>query len=681
MFRISPSPGSLIFDTHQAANPGEAVLRSNRRRLLVFFFVFVLTLAPGLTWNLLRPAEYRATARLEISAGTVSPRVDATRPGFTAVEPAGQKGDLLTQAQILTSRDLIEEAVRRLDREGNPAASAGTDRIAALQNAIAASPLPGTDIVELAAIGESPLLMAKLVNTLIASYRDQLLGAHDNASRTVIVNLRDEIEKLGNSITEKRAQLAAFRLQSGVISSERTENEALARIKGLAESLNKANEDAARAEARLRTLHESAATGRSPVLSKDNPTLASIEQRISITREQLRDMERTYTPAFMAMDPDARALKARLAELEQQISATRAASQQAALAAATEDAAETRSTVERLRQQIAGLRREAQIFSGNFQEARGIEDDLGRLEEARRGASERLAKLEASENGRLPNLTVIEAASVPQKPWRPDYWRDALINLVASFVLGLLAIWFIELFNRSPLPTPAGATTVVMPAQAWMTPSLANEQAMPRAGLAGPDQTIPQLSSKAILPRELSQVEAGALLRAADGDGRLLCAFLLLGLTVEELKDLTLRDIDLTSSRLALRGSSARTISLPDWIAPLLANHANDDEDKPLFRNSLGQSLSQAEIEARLTCAAHDAGIEAVASITPDVLRHTYIANLVRQNVRFSSLPSLAGYLSADELAAYAALSQGPRGTRGDAVDPIMPALRAAGTA
>ena len=122
----------------------------------------------------------------------------------------------------------------------------------------------------------------------IEAYRDQLLIRHDSDSQRAIANLRSEVEKLGESIVEKRAQLTAFRAKSGVVSSERNENEALAYIKGLSESLNKANEDAAKADARLRALRESAASGRSPVYSKDSPTLAAIEQRISTTREQLR---------------------------------------------------------------------------------------------------------------------------------------------------------------------------------------------------------------------------------------------------------------------------------------------------------------------------------------------------------------------------------------------------------
>jgi hypothetical protein len=56
-------------------------------------------------------------------------------------------------------------------------------------------------------------------------------------------------------------------------------------------------------------------------------------------------------------------------------------------------------------------------------------------------------------------------------------------------------------------------------------------------------------------------------------------------------------------------------------------------------------------------------------------LRHTYIVNLMNQNVRFSDLGPLVGHLSPDELAAYAAVSSGPRQARGAEVDPIMPAL------
>lgn len=682
MFSIPLLRAKRVFDVSRQAEAEAEARRSNRRRLTVFLVVFAVTLVPGLAWNLLRPGEYRANARVQITAGTVSARAEPAAPALAAAEPPAQKIDLLTQAQILTSRTLLEEVVRRLVKEGQALASAGADPIAELQNSVRAMPVPGTDIVELEAVGASPERLARIVNTLIDSYRDQLFSSHGSASLGAVGNLRGEVENLGTIIANKRAQLAGFRLRSGVVSSERSENEALARIKGLSESLNKANEEAAKAESRLHTLRESAASGKSPVLARDNPTLASIEQRISATREQLRDMERTYTPEFMAMDPVARASRARLAELEQQLSRNRLSSQQAALAAAEEDVAGARATVERLRGQIEAQRRVAQAFSGSFHEAQALEDDLARLEAARRSASERLAKLEASESSRLPTLTLIEAASVPGKPWRPDYLRDGLLNLVASFLLGLLAIWFIELFNRSPAPAPAMPTAVVVP-QPWMSPdmAMAAPRSMPELGHDPADPAVALLSGGATLPRELTQEEVRSLLAGADGDGRLLCTVLLLGLTVDELRELTIGDVDLATLQLKVRGASERSLPLPAWLASPLARYSGEDPDKPLFGNSLGQPPNASDINARITCCALDAGLQAAATVSPEVLRHTFIANLMRQNVRFSELAALVGKLGSDELAAYAATSQGPRRVRAAELDLIMPALREPGIA
>lgn len=653
-----------------------AVHRRNRRRLAVFITVFLLTLAPGLIWNLTRPPEYRASAKLKIVSGIVAPQTVTSLTGTSSAElPPPQQLETLAQAQVVTSRPILEEVHRRLQKEWSANAFPETDPVVAMQNAIGANLIPGTDVVELAAVGGSPQLMARIVNTLIETYHERSLTVHDSASQEAGSNLRDEIERLNQTIVAKRTQLTAFREQSGVVSSERAENEALARMKGLSESLTKANEETAKAEAKLRTLRESAASGRSPVLAKDNPTLAAIEARISVTREQLRDMERTYTPQFMAMDPNAKALRARLAELENQLVSTRLSSQQAALATAEEEATSTRAAADRLRGQIASQRREAQVFSGNFQEAKALEEDLVRIEGARRNATERLSRLEATQNTRMPSIKLIEAAAVPQSAWRPDYVRDALINLGVSFLLGLLAIWFVELFTRTPAP-PA-ATTVVVP-QPWIGPALpANTPGLLGSGMVDAGQLpVPQLAAQQALPRELKQEEAGALLAAADDQGLALCALMLLGLTVDEVRALTADDLDPGRGQLAVRGASTRELVLPGWLVEKLAATTSADPQWPLFRTTHGESLAATEVATRVTYAALDAGLEEPTAVTPAALRHTFILHLLRHNVRFSQIAPLAGHLTPEELKAYANFTSGARqGNAGD-VDPVMPALR-----
>ena len=675
MFRIPKLRAEIDVEPAGHSDAAAAVHRSNRRRLAVFLAVFLLTLIPGLIWNLTRSPEYRASAKVKIVSGIVAPQTVTTPTGTSSAElPPPQRLELLTQAQVITSRPVLEEVHRRLQKEWSAGAFAEANPVVALQNAIAATPIGVTDVVELTAIGGSPQLMARIVNTLIEAYHEQSLTAHDSASQEAVANLRDEIARLDRTIAEKRTQLAAFREQSGVVSSERAENEALARMKGLSESLTKANEEVAKAEAKLRTLRESAASGRSPVLAKDNPTLAAIEARISTTREQLRDMERVYTPEFMAMDPNAKALRARLAELERQLVSTRAASQQAALTSAEEEAASARAAADRLRTQIGSQRREAQVFSGNFQEAKALEDDLVRIEGARRNATERLSKLEATQNTRMPGIRLIEAAVVPQSAWRPEYLRDALINLIASFLLGLLAMWFVELFNRTPAP-PATATVVV--SQPWIGPALpVDAQPLLTGGAVDASQRpAPQLTAQAALPRELTQAEVGALLAAGDDHGPNLCALLLLGLTADEVRGLVVGDLDTGSGRLAVRGASPRELALPAWlVARLAATPA--DLLRPLLCSARGEPLAAGEVATRVTYAALDAGLEEPTAVTPETLRHTFILHLLRHDVRFAQIAPLAGHLTPEELNAYARFTSGARQGNAHDVDPVMPALR-----
>ena len=64
----------------------------------------------------------------------------------------------------------------------------------------------------------------------------------------------------------------------------------------------------------------------------------------------------------------------------------------------------------------------------------------------------------------------------------------------------------------------------------------------------------------------------------------------------------------------------------------------------------------------QLLYAAHDAGLERPYEITPYALRHTYLAFLVRQGIRFADLTKIVGPLSATTLASYSAMA--PAGAR-----------------
>ena len=290
----------------------------NRRRLVVFGGAFLVSLLLGQVWNFARSDVFRATSRLQISLP------DAGGPGSAASTAYA------TELQALNSRPLLAKVARAM--KGSTPSNSGTadDEVTRLQALLQVQPLAGSDVVQLMATGEVPLQLATLLNTIPEVVRTEMVARQARAADSQLDGARKELIRLEAVVAERRAQPERFRSSAG-LQAERDENEAVSRSKGLSNALNTAIEKEALVAARLRALTDSHASGRSGMGARDDPTLTGIEARTSQAREELGEMERAYTPDFMAMDPRARALRARLAELERQTAQQRSAGQQAAM--------------------------------------------------------------------------------------------------------------------------------------------------------------------------------------------------------------------------------------------------------------------------------------------------------------------------------------------------------------
>lgn len=657
-------PAADNVEAHQAR-------RGNRRRLLVFAGVFSASLVLGQVWNYARPDTFRSSLRLQIGLPDAGGAAAATAASTA----------LANQLQTLNSRPLLEKVVAAMASAGRPLPGnpgSADDAVARLQAMLQVLPVAGADVVALEATGPAPAVLADVLNTLPEVIRAELVASQAKAADARLAGARQELERLDKAAAERRAQLDQFRGKAG-LQAEREDNEAAAQSKGLSIALNNAVEKEAGVAARLRALEDSAAAGRGAPLARDDPTLASLESRASILREGLRDMERTYTPEFMAMDPQARAQRARLAELERQIVQQRASGQQAALQAARDDLAGARATVERLRGQLAAVRPTLRGESTRFAQAKTLEDDLAQVDKARRDTLERVARLAADERRREPTLTVLEAATVPGAPFSPDHGRDSLWVLGTSLLLGLLAMALVEVFNRAPRLVPAApATTVVLP-QPWgdAHPTLLPGAAAGAAGWTALPQSpgwAPTLAAPPAAPAVLQQADAAALLAAAQGPARWLCALALLGLAAPELIDLREADADPAGQRLQVGGAWARSLALPGWLAQSWP--AAGAGDRPLLHDAADQPLTEADLQTLLACTALDAGLPQGAALSLETLRNTSIAWLVGQGLRYADLPSRVGRIDADRLAAFAAQAgQAPRRPAQE-IEALMPALR-----
>jgi uncharacterized protein involved in exopolysaccharide biosynthesis len=644
---------------HEAA---ERARRGNRRRLLVFGLTLAVALLVGQAWNFSRPSDYQASTRLQVNLPELG-RADQTPSTAYA-----------TKLQVFNSRPMMLKLSEALIQAGWPTSALSADPAGQLQSMLQVLPVQASEVIELRAVGPDPRLLTEMLNALPQVLRQDIASRQLGEAEAQLAVAREELARLERTVAERRTRLDAFRQNAGVL-AERDDNEAVARMKGLNSALDQAVEKEAAANARLSTVTQAAEQGKSSTQVRADPALSALETRAHQAREELKEMERGFTPAFVALDPRARALKARLVELEDQIAKQRIISQQAALQSAREDQASAQAQVERLRAQLGAARPSAIKTTMHLAQAKVLEEDLAQVDKLRRELLERVARLEADEQRRVATVTVIEAATVPAAPFRPNHWQDAAIVLAAAAALALIATGIVELFNRSPAPTsPTGMTTLVL-TPGWEAAQARIGRDAPTAStlLAGSDAPRHAAALPAPVP-VLGQAEAAALLCAASGPTRFMCAAGLMGLTVGEVLAIRPQDLDLEARSLQVAGPWARRLPMPPWLPEAVRDLRPGVAT--VLHDAAGQALGDSDVAAMIISAALDAGLDGAATLTWDTLRNTCIDGLVGQGLRYADLPGWVGRVDAELLRALSARhAESIRGDRGP-VDFLMPALQ-----
>ncbi len=632
-----------------AAAPADppAVPAAGRRRLRVFLLVFLPLLVLGLAWDFLRPPLYRATATLL----TVAP---------PEVDQAAAEADVqhvAIQRQRLLGQQVLEQAARALG-EREPGLQVTPERLRALFQVL---PVADTNLVELRAEGEDPVFLSAAVNAWIDAYlKRRAEEVAELEARTTEV-LREQYEALGRRIEEKRAELRSFRERHRILSTARDENQILARLKGLNESLNEANDARVKARARLEAIEAAIARGEVLVPQEDKRSYAEMVKRAQELREQVAEMNRRYTQEYIDRSPSLKVIPEKLARIEAKLRRYREETQQYLLSSARQELAAAEKTVSELQAQLEAMKAEASEFTARFAEYQAMKEDLAGLEQAYRELEDRLVKVEISNRRKYPQVQVVEWAYPPAEPVEPDYWRDAA--LVAAIALGaaLLGVWLVDYLRPAP-PAPAPSIGVALYPAA--PPGLAGgEGGTPVLEGGG----RPLLEEGEALPA-VSDEAVRRLLESGDRLTRQLAALLLSGLSPEEILALEPEDLDPETGEVRVRGDGERRV--------LLAPRAREwfvREGRPWLAWKSLEGFDAAELETRLRLAARDAGLE--QPVDAEMLRNALLLHLVRQGLKLGELERVAGLLPARRLMALERIAPGGRPRTLEEVSRFHPVL------
>ncbi len=620
-----PSPDQPTYPTH----PSLPWYRAKRLRL--FMIVTSVTLLIGLLVVFLRPPIYRASASLLTNAPTAADQAE------TIVDPQ----HVAIQRVLLTARPLLVETLRRLELKGLLPKEGLTP--ADIKTLLSVEPVPDTNLVELRAEGTDQNLLAPLVNTWIDVYMENRARQIQATTGATLDALKTQLGALEVKIASKRLELDEFRRRYDIASLERSENDVLARLQGLNDSLNKASEEEVQTKARLQAIRKDIAENKAVVPESDERVLAVLVEQAQRLREQLTELKQRFTPDYIRLNPQYSKVPKQLKEVEAKIDQLTGNGKKIVLSSAERDYASAHQAVEEISQQLQQQKHLAAEFSSRFSEHEALVKELEQMEENQRELQNRITRLEVKQMEDYPQVEIVERAYFPQHPIRPHYWQEATWVLLTSLGMGIVAVWLTEFLTRHDKSTPETRLTL-SGVHVYASPEsqdLLSEHRESSQAMLQNSSNPHKLSGPGL--HELSRKDIEVLLDSADLRTRQSIALLLSGLTPDEITRLETTDFDLKENVIITPSPHRRKLAL----APRLKTWMTASGGSPLVPTNVE------DLAKLIYLTAVEADLPQPETVSPSSLRHSYLLYLLRQGLRLADLDRIAGPIPLEELSLY----------------------------
>ncbi|CAN7465713.1 GumC family protein [Bosea sp. LjRoot237] len=402
-----------------------------------------------------------------------------TRPGQAPSETSGQQFDsegVQSQVQVIMSRDLAREAIKRIGLVGNSEFDSGAGALGALKKVgvllgigahpadrspeervlekyydrLLVFPVGRSRIVSIEFTSQDPALAAKAANEIAAVYLEMQEAAKQDTARSASSWLSTTIEPLRKRLAESEAKVEVFRSRHGLLVGTNNTTITAQQLADLSTQLSNARNQQAESQAKAGIIRDAIKAGRTfdiPDVANNDLVRRLIEQRVNL-RAQLALESRN----LLSEHPRIKELNAQLADLEGQI---RAAAERAVRTLENEA-------------KIAGQRVESvtAALEGQKKTASGANDDEVQLRALEREARTQRDQLEQymlryrealardSQNATPADARVISRAIEPTEPSFPKKLPTMLVATLATFLVALAAVVSRELLNGGS-PTPA----------------------------------------------------------------------------------------------------------------------------------------------------------------------------------------------------------------------------------
>ncbi len=445
-----------------------------RKRLNVLLPTLAVALLTFVVVQMIAP-RYSSEARVfleERSNAYLRPDVDKT-----INDPAIDEEAVTSQAQIMLSRDLALEVIKKLNLAKRPEfdpALAGVSPLRALlglfgfakdplsmtpqervlqayYDRLSVYPVEKSRIIDIDFLSEDPVLAAQVANAIADGYLERQRQAKEEQAKSAGQWLAGQIDTLRKNVEEAEGKVEAFRAKSGLLIGTNNTTLSAQSLGDLNAQLAAARAQKADAEAKAKLIREMLRTGQ-PIESSDilNSELIRrlAEQRVTL-RAQLAEQSAT----LMDGHPRIIELKAQIADLDNQIR-----SEAQTIARSFEnDAKLAGARVDTLTASLDELKGQAASTNGQDVQLRALERDA----KSQRDLLESyLTKYREAVSHDTPDSTPADARVVSQATPAaiPSYPKKLPTLLIATFATLMLSSGMIV--TREILAAPVNVVPV-----------------------------------------------------------------------------------------------------------------------------------------------------------------------------------------------------------------------------
>lgn len=428
-----------------------------------------------------------------------------------------------SQVQVILSRDVAREAIKRLKLVGNPEFDTGAGLLGSVQQLmiklglgrnpadrtpedrvleqyfdnLLVFPVARSRIIAIEFQSKDAELSARAANVIAAVYLESLEAAKKDTARGASTFLGAQILPLRQRVQEAEARVEEFRARAGLLIGSNNTTITQQQLADLSLQLSNARSIQADSQAKARLIRDAIRTGRTfeiPDVANNELVRRLIEQRVTM-RAQIALESRTLLPEH----PRIKELTAQITDLEGQI---RAAAERTVRTLENE-ARIAGSRVETLTAAIdqqkvsVGQANESEVqLRALEREARAQRDQLEQFLIRHREALAR-----DSDNASPADARVVSRAITPLQASFPKKLPTIAVATMATFFVALALVVSRELLSGRAMAAPTAMPTAPQPVAPQPAPQPPAEPAPPGAGrfsrTVRPDAASGDLSASA----------------------------------------------------------------------------------------------------------------------------------------------------------------------------------------